>query len=150
ALEISVAMAQYPSPEIAWRSDAYRTLGLGHSNIGGFLMSSGIPYDSAEGRALCGAITALMTGTAYAPSAEMARKRRPFSGYAMKAGPVLRVMRNHRRAAQGISEGYEGLRTAPPPLDHRACLDRRLLARAVHAFDKAIELGTRHGYRNAQ
>src|ERR1700682_4221752 len=98
-LEISVLMAQFPSKEIARRSFAFRTLGLGYANLGGLLMSMGIPYDSAAGRALGGAITALMTGASYAASAEMAGELGPFTGHAENSEAMMRVIRNHRRAA---------------------------------------------------
>ena len=149
-LEIAVTMAQFPSHRIAQLSYEYRTLGLGYANIGGLLMASGIPYDSAAGRALCGALTAIMTGVSYATSAEMARELRPFPGYAANREAMLRVIRNHARAARGEKDGYEGLATAPVPLDHASCPDPRLLAHAVHAFERALELGKAHGYRNAQ
>jgi ribonucleoside-diphosphate reductase alpha chain len=149
-LEIAVTMAQFPSRRIAQLSYEYRTLGLGYANIGGLLMASGIPYDSPEGRALCGALTAIMTGISYETSAEMARELGAFPGYAANRGPMLRVMRNHARAAAGERNGYEGLATAPVPLDHASCPDPRLLAHAMHAWEKAIELGRKHGYRNAQ
>ncbi len=149
-LEIAVIMAQFPSRQIAQLSYEYRTLGLGYANIGGLLMASGIPYDSAEGRALCGVLTAIMTGVAYATSAEMARELRPFPGYAANREAMLKVMRNHARAAAGETNGYEDLATAPVPLDHASCPDPRLLARAMHAWEKAIELGRKHGFRNAQ
>ncbi|HUG60273.1 MAG TPA: adenosylcobalamin-dependent ribonucleoside-diphosphate reductase, partial [Methylomirabilota bacterium] len=149
-LEISVTMAQFPSKEIAQLSYEYRTLGLGYANIGGLLMSSGIPYDSAEGRAICGALTAIMTGVSYATSAEMAGELGPFPGYKKNAEHMLRVIRNHRRAAHGQKDGYEGLRTTPVPLDRAACTDERLVAAATAAWDKALALGEKHGYRNAQ
>jgi ribonucleoside-diphosphate reductase alpha chain len=149
-LEISVAMAQYPSREIARLTHTYRTLGLGYANLGGLLMSSGIPYDSAEGRALCAAITALMTGEAYSTSAEMAGELGPFSGYQQNEDHMLRVMRNHQRAVYGMKSGYEALSTPPVALDHAACPDPRLLSRAIAAWDRAIALGAQHGYRNAQ
>jgi ribonucleoside-diphosphate reductase alpha chain len=149
-LEIAVTMAQFPSRRIAQLSYEYRTLGLGYANIGGLLMASGIPYDSAEGRALCGALTAIMTGVSYATSAEMARELGAFPAYAENREPMLRVMRNHARAARGESVGYEELATSPVPLDHASCPDPRLLSRAVHAWESALELGKSHGYRNAQ
>ena len=108
-LEISVMMAQFPSKEIAKLSYEYRTLGLGYANIGGLLMTSGIPYDSAEGRAICAALTAIMTGIAYATSAEMAGELGAFPDYDRNAVNMLRVMRNHRRAAYGERDGYEKL-----------------------------------------
>jgi len=149
-LEISVMMAQFPSRRIAELSYRYRTLGLGFANIGGLLMASGIPYDSAEGRAICGAISAVMTGVAYATSAEMAAELGPFPGYQPNAADMLRVIRNHRRAAYGHRDGYEGLSIPPVPLDHAACRDRALIAAATRAWDRAIELGQLHGFRNAQ
>ncbi|MFN3615760.1 MAG: vitamin B12-dependent ribonucleotide reductase, partial [Rubrimonas sp.] len=149
-LEISVLMAQFPSKEIARRSHDYRTLGLGFANIGGLLMTMGLGYDSDEGRALCGAISAVMTGVAYATSAEMAGELGAFPAYARNDGAMLRVIRNHRRAALGQTDGYEALATPPVPLDHANCPDAGLVARAVAAWDRALELGQAHGYRNAQ
>jgi ribonucleoside-diphosphate reductase alpha chain len=149
-LEISVAMAAYPSRKIARLTHAYRPLGLGYANLGGLLMSSGIPYDSAEGRALCATITALMTGVVYATSAEMARELGAFLGYRKNAAHMLRVMRNHQRAAHGKANGYEAINNFPVALDHTACTDPYLLARAIHAWDAAVEMGTKHGYRNSQ
>ena len=149
-LEISVLMAQFPSRQIAELSYRYRTLGLGYANIGGMLMSSGIGYDSAQGRAICGAITAIMTGVAYMTSAEMASELGPFPGYRPNAQDMLRVVRNHRRAAYGEAGGYEKLSTNPVPLDHASCTDKRLVQAAKQAWDRALELGERHGYRNAQ
>ncbi|WP_316862766.1 vitamin B12-dependent ribonucleotide reductase [uncultured Cohaesibacter sp.] len=149
-LEISVLMAQFPSPEIAERSYLYRTLGLGYANIGGLLMTSGIPYDSDEGRAICGAISALMTGTSYATSAEMAKELGAFARYEDNASHMLRVIRNHRRAAYGHTDGYEGLDINPVPLDHDSCSDKALVSHAMAAWDKALDLGQQYGYRNAQ
>ena len=100
-LEISVMMAQFPSKAIAELSYEFRTLGLGFANIGGLLMTMGLSYDFKEGRALCGALTAIMTGISYATSAEMAKELGPFPGYKKNAGHMLRVIRNHRRAAHG-------------------------------------------------
>jgi ribonucleoside-diphosphate reductase alpha chain len=150
ALEISVLMAQFPSKKIAELSYRYRTLGLGFANIGGCLMASGIPYDSPEGRAICGAISAIMTGIAYATSAEMAAELGAFPGYEPNASDMLRVIRNHRRAAYGHMEGYEKLATLPVPLDAASCPDDRLIVAARRAWDHAIALGQEHGYRNAQ
>jgi ribonucleoside-diphosphate reductase alpha chain len=150
ALEISVMMAQFPSKQIAELSYRYRTTGLGFANIGGLLMASGIPYDSAEGRAICGAISAIMTGVAYTTSAEMARELGPFPGYEPNAQDMLRVIRNHRRAAYGEVTGYEKLATTPVPLDAANLADKNLLVAARRAWDNAIRLGQEHGYRNAQ
>ncbi len=149
-LEISVTMAQFPSKEIAELSYAYRTLGLGYANIGGLLMTMGLPYDSTAGRALCGALTAIMTGVSYATSAEMARELGPFPAYKANAKAMLRVIRNHRRAAHGLVEGYEGLSVNPVPLDHASCPDASLVAHAKTVWDRALDLGESHGYRNAQ
>ena len=113
-------------------------------------MTMGLSYDSKEGRALCGALTAIMTGVSYATSAEMAKELGPFPGYENNADHMLRVIRNHRRAAQGDSRGYEDLAVSPVPLDHASCPQPELVAHAKAAWDKALELGEAHGYRNAQ
>ena len=160
-LEISVLMACYPSKEIAEQSWRFRTLGLGYANLGAMLMQAGIPYDSDEARALCGAITATLTGRAYAASAEMARQLQPFPGFAENREPMLRVIRNHRRAAHGIrrdSDDYEGLPIRPVPIDHDLLRAGRnnianadeLLNRATLAWDDALQLGEKFGFRNAQ
>ena len=149
-LEISVLMAQFPSKEIAELSYRFRTLGLGYANIGGLLMSSGISYDSDEGRAICGALSAIMSGVAYATSAEMAKELGPFPGYGENASEMLRVIRNHRRAARGEATGYEKLSISPVPLDHASCPDKALIGAATKAWDRALELGEKFGYRNAQ
>jgi ribonucleoside-diphosphate reductase alpha chain len=149
-LEISVLMAQYPSARIAQLSHDYRTLGLGYANLGALLMSDGLGYDSDAGRATAGAITAIMTGVAYATSAEMARELGAFPGFVPNRAAMLRVIRNHRRAAHGQSSGYERLAIAPVPLDRARCRDRRLVDAAAQAWDQALALGEAHGYRNAQ
>jgi ribonucleoside-diphosphate reductase alpha chain len=150
ALEISVLMAQFPSKEIAQLSYDYRTLGLGFANIGGLLMSEGIPYDSREGRAIAGAISAIMTGVSYATSAEMAGELGPFPEHAANKDSMLRVVRNHRRAAHGEKDGYEKLATAPVPLDLKAIPDRTLADAAKRAWDDALSMGKEFGFRNAQ
>ncbi|MEO9515412.1 MAG: vitamin B12-dependent ribonucleotide reductase [Paracoccaceae bacterium] len=149
-LEVSVMMAQFPSKEIAQLSYNFRTLGLGYANIGGLLMNMGHGYDSVEGRALCGALTAVMTGVAYATSAEIAGELGAFSGYERNADHMLRVMRNHRNAAYGATDGYEKLAVKPVPLDHANCPDSRLVDIAMASWDEALKLGEKHGYRNAQ
>jgi ribonucleoside-diphosphate reductase alpha chain len=149
-LEISVLMAQFPSPQIAQRSYDFRTLGLGYANIGGLLMNMGLSYDSDAGRAVCGALSAIMTGVSYETSAEIAAEVGPFPGYARNADHMLRVIRNHRRAAQGDVTGYEGLAVAPVPLDHASCPDEEMIERARAAWDRALAKGEAHGYRNAQ
>jgi ribonucleoside-diphosphate reductase alpha chain len=149
-LEISVLMAQFPSRAIAQRSFEFRTLGLGYANVGGLLMAEGLGYDSEPGRALIAAITALMTGVAYATSAEMAKELGTFPRFAENREPMLRVIRNHCRAAYGESQGYEGLAIPPVPLRAQDCPDPAIVAAAEAAWDLALELGTAHGYRNAQ
>lgn len=149
-LEISVLMAQYPSKEIAQLSYEYRTLGLGYANIGTLLMLSGIPYDSKEALAVTGAITAIMTGTAYATSAEMAKQLGTFKAYPLNREHMLRVIRNHRRAAyQASSEEYEQLQITPLGIDAEICPDY-LVTAARTSWDEALELGEKYGYRNAQ
>jgi ribonucleoside-diphosphate reductase alpha chain len=149
-LEISVLMAQFPSKAIAELSYEYRTLGLGFANIGGLLMTMGLSYDSREGRSLCGALTAIMTGIAYKTSAEMSGELGPFPGYKKNTAHMLRVIRNHRRAAHGQSTGYEALATNPVPLDHASCPQADLITHAKAAWDDALTLGETNGYRNAQ
>jgi ribonucleoside-diphosphate reductase alpha chain len=149
-LEISVTMAQFPSKEIAQLSYEYRTLGLGYANIGGLLMVSGIPYDSSAGRAIAAAISALMTGISYATSAEMAERLGAFKGYHTNSAHMLRVVRNHRRAAYGEGFGYEQLHTKPVPLDRKTCPDGAIVDAAREAWDLALALGEEYGFRNAQ
>jgi ribonucleoside-diphosphate reductase alpha chain len=149
-LEISVLMAQFPSERIAELSYRYRTLGLGYANLGGLLMACGLAYDSERGRAFCAAITALMTGTSYKVSAEMAQALGTFPGYGPNREHVLRVLRNHRRAAWGETHGYENLHTLPVPLDAGNCPDQDLVAAARAAWDEALALAEQHGIRNAQ
>jgi ribonucleoside-diphosphate reductase alpha chain len=149
-LEISVTMAQFPSKEIAQLSYEFRTLGLGFANLGGLLMVSGLGYDSNEGRALTAAISALMTGVAYATSAEIAKELGAFEGYGANAAQMLRVMRNHRRAAYGRDSGYEQLSTPPVPLREEQCPQPSVVAAAREVWDEVIALGQAHGFRNAQ
>ena len=149
-LEISVLMAQFPSKEIAQLSYEYRTLGLGFANIGGLLMAAGHSYDSYEGRAICGAISAIMTGIAYATSAEIAKEVGPFPNHKKNAKHMMRVMENHRLAAHGKATGYKGLSILPVPLDIKSCPDKALTDAAKHAWDLAVDSGKKHGYRNAQ
>ena len=149
-LEISVMMAQFPSRAIAELSYEFRTLGLGYANIGGLLMTMGLSYDSKEGRALCGALTAVMTGITYKTSAEMAAELGTFPGYKKNAAHMLRVIRNHRRAAHGEASGYEALSVNPVPLDLVSCPQGDIVTHAKAAWDAALELGEKHGYRNAQ
>jgi len=150
ALEISVLMASFPSRAIAEKSFIYRTLGLGYANLGTVLMRQGIPYDSPKALAICGALTAILTGESYAASAEMAAELGPFEGYARNREPMLRVIRNHRRAAyHAAPEEYEGLTVKPQGIQPEQC-PPDLLIGARRAWDKALELGTAYGFRNAQ
>ena len=149
-LEISVMMAQFPSRAIAELSYEFRTLGLGFANIGGLLMTMGLPYDSKEGRSLCGALSAIMTGIAYKTSAEMAGELGTFPGYKKNASHMLRVIRNHRRASHGEASGYEALAVHPVPLDHASCPQADIITHAMKAWDDALALGEANGYRNAQ
>lgn len=148
-LEISVLMAQFPSPEVAQLSYDYRTLGLGYANLGSMLMVSGIAYDSEEARAIAGAITAIMNGIAYKTSAEMAAALGAFPRYEENKKHMMRVMRNHRAAAYDAAEAYEGLETKPIGINAKYCPDY-LLTAATKAWDEAVQMGEQHGYRNAQ
>lgn len=149
-LEISVHMAQFPSKIIADLSYKFRTLGLGYANLGGLLMHMGIPYDSIRGRATCGAITALLTGLSYRTSAEMAKELGAFKGYDANSEAMLRVIRNHRRAAFGLTSGYEGLKIKPIPLVMEECPHKEIVEKAQEAWDSSLELGQKFGFRNAQ
>ena len=160
-LEISVLMAQYPSREIAQKSYDYRTLGLGYANIGAMLMQAGMAYDSDESRAVAGMITAIMTGRSYRMSALMAKELGAFAKFNDNREDMLRVMRNHRRAAHGVdrdAKQWESLRIRPVSIEHRIVRDGRvkianaddMLERAAGAWDDALKLGEKHGYRNAQ
>ncbi|MCX6116617.1 MAG: vitamin B12-dependent ribonucleotide reductase [Proteobacteria bacterium] len=147
-LDISVQMAQFPSKEIAQKSWDFRTLGLGYANIGAMLMRMGIPYDSKAAVDITGAITAIMTGEAYRTSAEMASELGNFPGYERNKEHMLRVIRNHARAAKHDAT-YEGLTIAPLAIDQATC-PKNLLEEAHRVWDAALELGLQHGYRNAQ
>ncbi len=147
-LEVSVLMAQFPSKEVAQLSYDYRTLGLGYANLGSMLMVSGIPYDSNEARGIAGALTAIMTGIAYKTSAEMASILGPFAKYEENKQHMLRVMRNHRFAAYD-ADAYEGLGIKPQGIKAQHCPDY-LLKAATKAWDDAVQLGEKYGYRNAQ
>ena len=148
-LEISVLMAQFPSKEVAQLSYDYRTLGLGFANLGSMLMVSGIPYDSDKARGIAGAITAIMTGIAYKTSAELAEHLGAFSRYEENKNHMLRVMRNHRAAAYDATEAYEGIEIKPQGINAKDCPDY-LLKAATKAWDDAVRLGEKFGYRNAQ
>jgi ribonucleoside-diphosphate reductase alpha chain len=154
-LETSVLMASFPSEDIAKLSFKFRTLGLGYANLGAMLMQAGIAYDSEKGRAICAAITAILTGESYVVSAEMAAELGAFAGYEQNKNDMLRVMRNHRRAAWNTKD-YEGLDIFPVGIDESQFGDNDplasigLLNAARNCWDRAVELGERHGYRNAQ
>ena len=160
-LEVSVLMAAFPSKEIADLSWRYRTLGLGYANLGAMLMQAGIPYDSEEGRAVCGMLSSILTGRSYAESALLAAEHGPFAGYAENRESMLRVVRNHRRAACGVSRAsdeWESLRIRPVSLDHAVINSGRvnlanaaeLLDRTVACWDDALSYGEKFGFRNAQ
>ena len=149
-LETSVYMAQFPSIPVAQRSFDYRTLGLGYANIGALYMVQGISYDSEEGRAQCGALTAIMHNGAYAASAEIASEVGAFPRYEANKEHMLKVIRNHRRAAYNVAPlEYEGLTVFPVGIDARVC-PPALLAAARGEADRMLELGSKHGFRNAQ
>ena len=149
-LEISVLMAQFPSKEIADLSYHFRTLGLGYANLGAMLMQMGIPYDSPEGRAICAALTAILTGESYACSAEMAECLGAFSNYPKNREHMLRVIRNHRRAAYDApAREYESLHVAPVGIHQKDC-PHDLLDAAKECWDRALARGEKYGYRNAQ
>ena len=149
-LEISVAMAQYPSERIAELSYRYRTLGLGYANLGALLMILGLPYGSREGQAWCRALTGIMHMNAYATSAELARHLGAFPGYQENKEDMLRVMRNHRRVAYSASnEEYENLTVFPMPINEED-FPSFLLKSMREEADRALYLGEKHGYRNAQ
>ena len=148
-LEISVLMAQFPSPEVAQLSYDYRTLGLGFANLGSLLMVQGIAYDSEEARAMAGALSAIMTGVSYKTSAEMARSLGAFPRFMENRDHMMRVMRNHRAAAYDAAEAYEGLEIKPLGINAKYCPDYMLKAATI-AWDEAVQLGEKYGYRNAQ
>ena len=149
-LEITVLMAQFPSKEIAMKSYDYRTLGLGYANLGTLLMVLGIPYDSDKGRAIAGAITAIMCGESYATSAEMAKYFGPFKAYERNSKHMLKVIRNHRLASYNAPvSAYEGLSVTPMGIDPKFCPEY-LIKSARESWDKALVEGERHGFRNAQ
>ncbi len=147
-LEISVLMAQFPSKEVAQLSYDYRTLGLGYANLGSMLMVMGIPYDSEEARGIAGAISAIMTGISYKTSAELACAMGPFPKFQENREAMLRVMRNHRLAAYDADE-YEDLQIRPQGIKAQYCPDY-LLKSATKAWDDAVQMGEKYGYRNAQ
>ncbi len=147
-LEISVAMAHFPSREIAQGSYDYRTLGLGYANLGSLLMRQGVAYDSDEGRAIAGALTSVLTGHSYATSAEIAGVIGPFPRFAENREPMLRVIRNHRRAAYNEAD-FESVSHKVMGIDPEVCPED-LLAAARTSWDLALEVGETNGYRNAQ
>lgn len=149
-LEIAVAMAQFPSEEIARRSWEFRTLGLGYANLGSLLMLMGIPYDSNEGRTVAAGLTAIMGGQSYATSAELAREQGPFPGFDKNRDAMLRIIRNHRRVAYAAADQeFEKLHIIPPKIDQQLC-PADFLDAAHDAWDQALQWGERYGFRNAQ
>jgi ribonucleoside-diphosphate reductase alpha chain len=149
-LEISVYMAQFPSRPVAQKSYDFRTLGLGYANLGALLMVQGIPYDSHEGRAQAGALTAILHSVAYATSAEIAGELGTFARYEANKAEMLRVVRNHRRAAYNEpSHAYEGLTVTPVGIAPLYC-PQYMLQAARREADRMVEFGEKHGFRNAQ
>lgn len=149
-LEVSVLMSQCPSKEIAQGTYDFRTLGLGYANLGGLLMGMGLSYDSEEGRAVGGAIAAIMTGVSYRTSAELAAEHGAFPHYMKNKESMLRVIRNHRMAAYGKKTGYEDLAILPVPLNSKVCPEPALMEAARRTWDQALAMGEQHGFRNAQ
>ncbi len=148
-LEISVLMAQFPSKEVAKLSYEYRTLGLGYANLGTVIMASGLPYDSDQGRNLSAALTAIITGTSYHVSAEMAKYLGSFEKYKENEKDMLRVIRNHRYAAYNAINNYEGLEIKPTGINPKLCPEY-LVKYAQKIWDEVVEIGTNYGFRNAQ
>ncbi|HRH23715.1 MAG TPA: vitamin B12-dependent ribonucleotide reductase [Candidatus Magasanikbacteria bacterium] len=149
-LEISVLMAQFPSKEIAQGSFDFRTLGLGYANIGSVLMTSSIPYESEEAYAFAGSVTAIMTAESYKTSAEMAKFLGAFPKFELNREPMLRVMRNHRRAAFDAPDNeYEKLVVKPVGINPQYA-PAYLLAAARESWNEAVDMGEKYGYRNAQ
>ena len=148
-LEVSILMAQFPSKEVAQLSYDYRTTGLGFANLGSMLMVSGIAYDSEEARGIAGSITAIMTGVAYKTSAELASFLGAFDRYEENKEDMLRVMRNHRAAAYDAEDAYVGIEIKPQGIQAQHTPDY-LLKAATKAWDDAVQLGEKYGYRNAQ
>lgn len=148
-LEISVLMAQFPAKEVAQLSYDYRTLGLGYANLGSLLMVQGIPYDSEQARGIAGALTAIMTGVAYKTSSEMAHHLGTFAKYEENKKHMLRVMRNHRAAAYDAQDAFESIDIKPQGIQAKYCPDY-LLKAATKAWDDAVQMGEKYGYRNAQ
>jgi ribonucleoside-diphosphate reductase alpha chain len=142
-------MAQFPSQEVAQLSYDYRTLGLGYANLGALLMVSGIPYDSSKANAICGALSSILTGQAYATSAEIAAVKGSFRMYEKNKKHMMRVIRNHRYAAYNTPLAYESLSIPAVGIDPQHCPED-LLRSACNAWDKALMLGEKFGYRNAQ
>ena len=136
AQEIVVSPSSYPTPEITQNARAFRQLGLGYANLGAYLMSNGMPYDSDAGRGAAAAITALMTGRAYLQSARIAEAIGPYERYAENLEPHNAVMRMHRDATYSILDS--------------TCVDGELLAAARATWEEAVTAGEEHGYRNAQ
>ncbi len=149
-LEISVTMAHFPSKEIAQGSYDYRTIGLGYANLGSLLMRTGVPYDSDEGRALTGALTSILTGHAYATSAEIAAAKGPFPKFEPNRDAMLRVMRNHRRAAYNVDpSSYEGITHYVMGIEDDL-VPQEMADAARSVWDRAVDLGEEYGFRNAQ
>ena len=149
-LGICVSMTEYPSAKIAERSNKYRPIGLSYCNMASYLMSLGLPYDSEEGRNLAAAISSLLTSKAYETSALIAKKKGPFEYFERNSKNMLRVLKNHRKVANGEKEGYDGVSITPIPLNHNVISDKNLIKEVLSSWDNAISLGEAYGFRNAQ
>jgi ribonucleoside-diphosphate reductase alpha chain len=149
-LEISVLMAQFPGREIAQLSFLFRTLGLGYANLGSMLMTMGVPYDSEEARSIAGCLTSIMCGESYRTSSEMAESLGAFARFEDNKEHMLRVIRNHRRAAYNADKReYEGLTITPTGIDP-AFAPSYLVESSKQVWDDALAMGEKFGYRNAQ
>ena len=149
-LEISVSMADYPSQDICTQTTRYRPLGIGFANLGGLLMRSAIAYDSDEARASCAALSALMSGKAYAVSAEIARKLSPFAEFTKNRAAMLKVIHNHHLLAQGQPQRCQGLSMPPGAVNFQPCPRQDLVIHAKASWEEALRMGKKHGFRNAQ
>ncbi len=135
AQEILVGYSEYPTKNITKNAKAYRELGIGYANLGALLMAQGLPYDSDEGRAQAAAITALLTGRAYATSAKLARRVGPFAGYHKDREGMIRILKQHQTAVKGIDASL---------------VSEQLLSAATEAWDEAVEMAELYGVRNSQ
>jgi ribonucleoside-diphosphate reductase alpha chain len=149
ALDTTVSTTACPCESLAEGAWRYRPIGLGLCALGPLLLASGVAYDSPQGRALAAAVAALMGGTAAAASAELAEELGAYPRFTDNREHVLRTLRNHHRAAEGLRDGYEDLPHPPMPFDAESCPDVALARAARASWARALALGTAHGFRNA-